>query len=85
MSEIVTPLLVALIGGPLMWLLYRLDSRNTKQHGDNMMVLQEIKQDIRETKESLTEHISWHAHKGNGDNGKTKRISAKRKQDNESL
>jgi cytochrome c-type biogenesis protein CcmH/NrfF len=32
----VVPVVVALIGGPMMWLLTRFDRRNTEQHGANM-------------------------------------------------
>lgn len=39
MEAIWIPVLVALIGGPVMWALHRFDQRNTEQHGQNMEVL----------------------------------------------
>ena len=45
-------IVVALIGGPLMWILTRLDRRNTKQHGDNMVVLERIENKV-ETPKSI--------------------------------
>ena len=42
MEAIYVPIIVALITGPLMWLLYRFDKRNTEQHGQNMQVLNRV-------------------------------------------
>lgn len=60
-------IIVALIGGPLMWFLARFDANNTKQHNANMNVLQRIegKVDNVETKlgkvdDRLNSHIDWH-------------------------
>jgi len=41
-SAIYVPIIVALIGGPVMWFLHRFDRRNTKQHGQNMAVLSRV-------------------------------------------
>lgn len=40
----------ALISGPLMWLLYKLDKRNTDQHGKAVDLIKSVKSDIREVK-----------------------------------
>jgi len=42
MEAIYIPIVIALIGGPLMWFLGRFDKRNTKQHGQNMEVLERV-------------------------------------------
>ena len=42
MEPIYVPIVVALIGGPVMWFLARFDKRNTEQHGKNMEVLARI-------------------------------------------
>jgi hypothetical protein len=60
MSAIYVPIVVALIAGPLMWLLNRFDKRNTDQHSHNMRVLNEIKDDVREVRSDLKNHIDWH-------------------------
>ena len=39
MEPIYIPVVVALIGGPVMWFLSRFDKRNTEQHDRNMKVL----------------------------------------------
>jgi hypothetical protein len=51
---------VALIGGPLMWLLARLDRRNTQQHGSNMVVLERIENKVETLDTRLFTHIESH-------------------------
>jgi hypothetical protein len=48
--DAITAIVVAVIGGPVMWLLYRLDKRNTEQHGQSMAVIQEVKNDVKDVK-----------------------------------
>lgn len=43
-------IIVAVIGGPVMWLLYRLDKRNTEQHGQSIAIIQEVKNDVKDMK-----------------------------------
>ena len=42
MEAVWVPVVVALIGGPLMWALHSFDKRNTEQHGQNMAVLNRV-------------------------------------------
>lgn len=42
MEAIWVPVIVALIGGPVMWALHKFDQRNTEQHGQNMAVLNRV-------------------------------------------
>lgn len=42
MTALITALAVALIGGPVMWLLARLDRRNTTQHGQSIDILERL-------------------------------------------
>lgn len=53
MSEAFTGIVVAVIGGPVMWLLYRLDKRNTQQHGQSMTIIQEVKSDVKDVKSDM--------------------------------
>ena len=46
-------IIVAVIGGPVMWLLYRLDKRNTQQHGESIRVIQEVRNDVKDVKGDL--------------------------------
>jgi hypothetical protein len=34
-----------------MWSLYRIDKRNTSQHGESLGIIKDIKQDVTEVKE----------------------------------
>lgn len=56
------PILVACIGGPVMWFLARFDRRNTEQHGENQKVLNRIEGKIERLDNRVTDHIEWHAH-----------------------
>lgn len=42
MTAWIVPVIVALIGGPIMWLLARLDRRNTHQHGQSVDLLNRL-------------------------------------------
>jgi len=53
---------VALIGGPLMWLLTKFDRRNTSQHAANMEVLERIETKVEKLDDRLDGHIDWHTH-----------------------
>jgi hypothetical protein len=60
-------ILVALIGGPLMWFLTRFDARNTEQHAENQKMLTRIdsKVDRLDGKvdrldRQIDSHLTWH-------------------------
>lgn len=59
----VVPILVALIGGPVMWMLSRFERRNSQQHGENMKVLVDIDEKVDRIDTRLDDHIKWHLHK----------------------
>lgn len=56
------PVVVTVVGagGPLMWLLSRLDRHNTSQHAENKQVLERIEGKVDKVAERLDGHISWH-------------------------
>jgi uncharacterized membrane-anchored protein YhcB (DUF1043 family) len=49
------PIAVALISGPIMFMLHRLDRNNTAQHSQNMEVISEMRDDVREVKADVRE------------------------------
>lgn len=57
-------IVVALIGGPVMWLLHRLDKKNTVQHADGQVAAErrhhETLEAIDRVDQRLDDHISWH-------------------------
>lgn len=58
------PVAVALIGGPIMFMLNRFDKRNTKQHEGNMGVLDRIEGKVDRLDERFDGHIEWHLKDG---------------------
>jgi hypothetical protein len=44
-------IIVALISGPIMWLLYRLEKKNTEQHGSAVELIKSVKKDVSEVKD----------------------------------
>lgn len=42
MTGWIVPIVVAVIAGPIMWLLHRLDRRNTQQHGQSVDMLRNL-------------------------------------------
>lgn len=62
MEAVWVPIVVALIGGPIMWFLNRLDKRNTEQHGRSMEMLTETRDLAKNAVEKIDKHISWHIH-----------------------
>jgi hypothetical protein len=46
-------IVVATISGPLMWVLYRLDKRNTSQHGEAVKIIQEVKLKVSDVQDDV--------------------------------
>jgi len=46
MSPEVAAIIAAIIGGPLMWGLYKFDKRNTKQHGEAVSLIKEVRDNV---------------------------------------
>ena len=65
MSSWIVPIVVALIGGPLMVLFARFDKRNTQQHGENMKILQRVETKVDKVDDRLSGHIDWHLDRDN--------------------
>ena len=57
---VVSPVLVALIGGPFMVMFRRFDRRNTEQHGENLHVLKSIEGKVEKLDARMDDHIEWH-------------------------
>ena len=59
-----SPIVVAAIGGPIMWMLKRFDERNSRQHAQNMQVLERVESKVDKVVDRLDDHIGWHLGKG---------------------
>lgn len=62
--EWITPVVVALIGGPLMLALKRYDTRNTKEHSENYKVLRRIEDKVEHIDDRLDDHVEYHLKEG---------------------
>lgn len=63
----IVPIVVAVIGGPLMWLLHKLDRNNSKQHEQNLNALHRLEGKVDGIGENLNRHINWHLDHENSD------------------
>lgn len=68
-----TPIIVALISGPLMWGLWKFDKRNSAQHGEAVNLIKQVRQDVRDVQKDVNKvdakldiHIAGHE-KNNAD------------------
>jgi hypothetical protein len=61
---LMVPIAVAMIGGPVMFMLARFDKRNTEQHMGNMDVLKSIEGKVEKLDERFDAHIEWHLKDG---------------------
>ena len=63
----IVPIVVAVIGGPLMWILHRLDRNNTQQHNENLESLHRLEGKVDVIGDNLNDHINWHLDNENSD------------------
>jgi hypothetical protein len=54
----------ALVGGPVMWFLARLDRHNTQQHDSSLSKLNEISLKVDKLDSRFDDHIQWHMKDG---------------------
>jgi hypothetical protein len=60
MSEIFVPLLVAIIGGPIVVVLQKLRKENTDQHAEGRILLRAIGNKVDRLGTKIDNHIGWH-------------------------
>ena len=64
MESIIVPIVVAIIGGPIVVVLNKLRSENTTQHAESRDLLQQVANKVDKVGSKLDEHIGWHKGKG---------------------
>jgi uncharacterized membrane-anchored protein YhcB (DUF1043 family) len=69
--EWLVPIIVAVIGGPIVVLLQQLRKENTEQHGESRALLERVADRVDKVDEKLDGHIDWHLKKEKT-NGKPK-------------
>ena len=83
MEAIVVPIIVALIGVPMMWLLRRLEKSNTSQHDANMRELSRVARSVERVDEKMDRldqridaHLEWHVDRDWKDRARGRRGTA---------
>ena len=83
MEAVVVPIVVALIGGPMMWLLRRLERSNTVQHDANMKELTRVARSVERVDEKMDRldqridaHLEWHVDRDWKDRARGRRTPA---------
>ena len=60
MVEWVIPILVAIIGGPIVVLVQKLRDENSSQHAEARDLLHKVAHKVDKVDEKLDNHIEWH-------------------------
>jgi hypothetical protein len=58
--EWIVPIVVALIGGPLVVVVQKLRDENTSQHAEARSLLNKVAYKVDKVDEKLDNHIEWH-------------------------
>jgi hypothetical protein len=61
--EILVPIIVAIIGGPMVVVLQKLRKENTSQHAESRDILNRVADRVEKVDEKLDGHITWHLDK----------------------
>jgi len=59
-ESIIVPIVVAVIGGPIVVLLSKVRSENTSQHAEARSLLKQVATKVDKVGTKLDEHIGWH-------------------------
>jgi len=59
-ESIIVPIVVAVIGGPIVVLLSKVRSENTSQHAEARTLLRQVASKVDKVGTKLDEHIGWH-------------------------
>jgi len=60
MSEIVVPILVAIISGPLLIIMNKVRKENSAQHGEAQILMRVLGRKVDRIGEKIDGHIGWH-------------------------
>lgn len=61
--EWLVPIVVAIIGGPIVVILQQLRKENTQQHAESRGLLERVADRVEKVDEKLDGHINWHLEK----------------------
>lgn len=60
METVIVPIVVALIGGPIVVLLNKVRSENTSQHAEARSLLKQVAHKVDVVATKIDSHIGWH-------------------------
>ena len=60
MSEIVVPILVAVISGPLLIIMNKVRRENSVQHMDSQILMRVLGRKVDRIGEKIDNHVGWH-------------------------
>jgi len=60
METVIVPIVVALIGGPIVVLLSKVRSENTSQHAEARSLLRQVAHKVDVVATKIDGHIGWH-------------------------
>lgn len=61
--EVLIPIIVAIIGGPVVVILQKLRKENTSQHAESRDILNMVSSKVDKLDDKLDGHITWHLDK----------------------
>lgn len=64
METVLVPIVVAVIGGPVVVVLQKLRKENTAQHAEGRALLERVADKVDGVATKLDEHIGWHKGRG---------------------
>jgi hypothetical protein len=64
METVLVPIVVALIGGPLVVVIQKLRKENSDQHAEGRALLERVADKVDGVATKLDEHIGWHKGRG---------------------
>ncbi len=64
METVWVPIIVAVIGGPVVVVLQKLRKENTAQHAEGRALLERVANKVDNVATKLDEHIGWHKGRG---------------------
>lgn len=64
MEAVWVPIIVAIIGGPVVVVLQKLRKENTAQHAEGRALLERVADKVDGVATKLDEHIGWHKGRG---------------------
>jgi hypothetical protein len=60
MENVVVPIIVALITGPVVVLLNKLRKENTDQHAEARLLMRVLARKVDKVSDKIDQHIDWH-------------------------